>query len=81
MMKKSYEKKKKYKILHNRSECIGCGACVEIAPETWKIDSDGLAKSKKNRISEKELEKNISAAKSCPKHIISIVDEKGKKII
>lgn len=28
---------------HNRSACIGCAACMELAPAYWKIDDDGLA--------------------------------------
>ena len=28
-------------ISHKRAECIGCNACVEIAPSYWKMDTDG----------------------------------------
>ena len=31
------------KIQHKRPECIGCGLCVEQAPQYWKMSSDGLA--------------------------------------
>ena len=28
------------KIIHNRKECIGCGACSIICPKFWKMDQD-----------------------------------------
>ncbi|MFH1592078.1 MAG: ferredoxin [Candidatus Woesearchaeota archaeon] len=71
----------KYKIKYDRSKCIGAANCVQIAPDTWELDPDGLAKAKKTGIEEKELQKNIKAAKSCPTHAIEIYDEKGKKLV
>ncbi len=70
-----------YKIKYTRSKCIGAANCVSIAPDTWELDSDGLAKAKKTKITDKELQKNIKAAKTCPTHAIEIFDAKGKKIV
>jgi len=69
------------KIKYERSKCIGAANCVQIAPDTWELDSDGIAKLKKPNISEAELQKNIKAAKSCPTHAIEIFDKKGKKLV
>ncbi len=71
----------KYTIKYTRTKCIGAGNCVQIAPETWELDSDGLAKLKIKEFSDAELDKNVKAAKSCPSHAIEIYDEKGKKIV
>jgi ferredoxin len=71
----------KYTIKYERSKCIGAANCVEIAPETWELDSDGLAKAKKTTLNDSELQKNIKAAKSCPTHAIQIVDEEGKTLV
>ncbi len=71
----------KYKIKYDRSKCIGAGSCVEFAPGTWVLDKEGLAKQKKRTITDKELSKNVKAAKSCPTKAIEIFDEKGKKIV
>ena len=30
-------------ISHKKFECIGCDACVDIAPNYWFMDEDGLA--------------------------------------
>jgi ferredoxin len=29
-----------FKISQKNDECIGCGACVAIAPEDWKMNGD-----------------------------------------
>jgi len=30
-------------IYHKESECIGCNSCVEIAPQLFQMDEDGIA--------------------------------------
>ncbi len=72
---------KKYTIKYDRSRCIGAASCVKFAPETWKLDDEGLAVQLKKEITEAELAKNVKAAKSCPAHAIEIFDETGKKIV
>lgn len=72
---------KKYTIKYNKAKCISATSCIQIAPETWELDEDGIAKPKKLTITEEELEKNIEAAKSCPTHAIEIFDENDKKIV
>ena len=32
---------KKYRLQHDRENCIGCGACAVIAPEFWEMNDDG----------------------------------------
>lgn len=71
----------KYKIKYDRTKCIGAANCVKFAPETWELDNEGLAKQKKFEITEKELEKNVKATKSCPTHAIEIFDDAGNKIV
>ena len=71
----------KYTIKYSREKCIGAGSCAEIAPDTWKIDDEGLAVQKKKEFTEKDEAVNIKAAKSCPAHAIEIYDEKGKQIV
>ena len=71
-----------HKITHYREKCIGCNACVELAPDRWRISKkDGRctlvgAKEKKGiyhvDIHEFELEDNTRAAISCPVNIIQI---------
>ena len=72
---------KTYKIKYNRKLCTGVGSCAKIAPETWRIDKEGLAVKKKSSFGEKEYSKNVKAAKSCPQSAIEIYDDKGKQIV
>lgn len=70
------------KILHYRDRCIGCNACVEIAPQTWRISrKDGKAVLlgsvvKKNvhmvDIHEEDLDANIRACEACPVKVIRL---------
>jgi len=70
------------RILFQRGKCIGCNACVEAAPERWRVSTrDGrcnLVGSTEKRgihqvsIHEVELEANLIAAKNCPVKIIRV---------
>lgn len=69
-----------YTIKYNRGLCIGAASCVAACPENYSLDNENKAVVKNKTISENELPKNITAAKSCPTLAIEIYDEKGKKI-
>lgn len=74
------------KIVHHRQKCIGCNACVEVAPYRWRISKkDGKSvliegKEKKGiynaNVSDDEMEENLIASQNCPVNIIRI--EKSK---
>jgi ferredoxin len=72
---------KKYTIKYYREKCIGAASCVKLAPDVWQLDDEGLAKPLKTDFDEKDLNKNVKAAKSCPAHAIEIYDDQGKKIV
>ncbi|MBT4385162.1 ferredoxin [Candidatus Peregrinibacteria bacterium] len=71
------------KIIHSRGGCIGCNACVAIAPQCWMMDeSDGKSRLiggvlKKDvyvgEIFECDKEANERAAEACPVSIIKVV--------
>jgi len=68
------------RIIYYRNKCIGCNACVEAAPDRWRVSKkDGRctligADEKKGiyrvLISEDEYDKNVMAAANCPQKII-----------
>jgi len=75
--------KKKYKLEHDRPNCIGCGACVAVAPDHWEMHDDGKSdiikcKSRKEDgwqekdIEEKDFKENMEAAESCPVNVIHL---------
>jgi len=87
----------KYKLEHDRPNCIGCSACAAVSPEFWTMDenTDGKSDIKKDKgtikredgweeaeIDDKDYNQNKEAADSCPVNVIHITEkETGKKII
>lgn len=73
-----------YKVIQEREECIGCGACAQMCPKYWFIDSDGKASlkgakkvgSNQERTFTTDLECNKEAANVCPVEIIKIKELK-----
>ena len=59
----------KFKIVHNRDLCIGCGRCAQLC-ENWEMKDDGKAAPKKTEI--KESGCNQEAADNCPVSCISV---------
>jgi len=72
----------KHKVIHERKDCIACGACAAIAPEFWFMDEDGLASLKDAKpvgenfelviTSEEDKATNQEAADVCPVQIIKV---------
>lgn len=60
-----------HKIIIDKKDCIGCGACVSVC-KNFFMDKDGKASVKKSEITDKELELNRGAEKICPVKVISI---------
>ncbi|MCB0804010.1 MAG: ferredoxin [Flavobacteriales bacterium] len=73
-----------FQILFHRKKCIGCNACVESAPERWRVSKkDGRCnlidgKEKKGiykvMLSFDEYEQNLEAANNCPVKVIQLTE-------
>ena len=71
-----------FQIVFHRSKCIGCNACVEAAPERWRVSrKDGRCnlidgKEKKGiyraQVSIDEYDQNLQAANNCPAKVIRL---------
>ena len=71
------------RILYYRAKCIGCGGCVEAAPEHWYLSrKDGKCTlihgtEKKGifqrTLPEEEKEAMTRAANNCPLNIIKLI--------
>lgn len=72
----------KYRIDHDRPNCIGCAACAAVSPDFWEMKDDGKSsiigcKEKDDEweeleIDEKDFEENKEAAESCPVNVIHL---------
>ncbi len=76
------------RIVHFREKCIGCNACVELAPDRWKmsrkdgksilVDADERNGIYTALVGDDELKKNLTAARTCPTNIIKVEKVKRK---
>lgn len=70
------------RVIHYRNKCIGCFACVAVAPSTWRMSKkDGKSVllgsvEKKGAwsvlIEEDEWKENTTAEKMCPARVIQV---------
>jgi ferredoxin len=65
----------KYRIWHNRPECIACGACAAVTENFYMDEVDTLASVKNDVIDEADKELNEEAAMVCPVNIIHVAPE------
>ena len=75
-----------HQLIHNKKDCISCGACAAIAPEFWYLDETGLAHVTDSHAVNDHWEKEIltdedkvlheDAAASCPVNIIKVEKKK-----
>ena len=59
----------KFKIVHNKDVCIGCGACASICPSNWEMKGD---KAHPKDIELDEMGCNQEAADVCPVQCIKV---------
>ncbi|MEK6958747.1 MAG: ferredoxin [archaeon] len=67
-----------FKIIQKHEDCIGCGACVAIAPVDWKMDGDKatlIGSKKEGGLLVKivnEVGSNKDAESACPVRCIKV---------
>lgn len=76
----------KYKVIHERDKCVGCGACVSICPRLWRMGEDGLAELKngereggKFKLEIETLSCAKNSAEVCPVNCIHIIDMESEE--
>ena len=62
------------KVVVNRDNCIGCGACEALYPEVFQIDDEGLSKVICDDFSNIDKDKVTEAVESCPTSAIEKKD-------
>lgn len=56
------------KVILNEDRCIGCGACMSVAPDNFTFNDEGRAEIINNTLSEEAIE----ASEMCPVNAITI---------
>ncbi|MGQ4913757.1 MAG: ferredoxin [Candidatus Asgardarchaeia archaeon] len=69
----------KYKIVHDREECVGDGICATLCPDNWEMAEDGFADPLTVELD--DLGCNMDAAENCPTQCIHIIDTSTNKCI
>ena len=69
----------KYKIMVDRSLCIGAATCVAVAPKAFELDNEAKAIILPTN-TEEEDQTILDAAKSCRVAAIILTDETGKQV-
>ena len=63
------------KVVVNRDNCIGCGACEAICPEVFNLDDDGLSTVICDNFKDIDESSISEAIESCPTNAISKENE------
>lgn len=63
-----------YRIMIDRALCSGFGSCVELAPEIFELDGEGLASV---RVGTSDDDAVLDAAAQCPMVAISVLEERA----
>ena len=63
-----------YRITIDRSLCSGFGACAELAPEIFELDTGGLVSLRVGESADPAVQK---AAFECPMGAITVVEEQA----
>ena len=63
------------RVIVDESRCIGCGACVGIAPDTFDFNDDGLSQVVNPSVTDDAR----SAVDACPVEAISIEDDTNEE--
>jgi ferredoxin len=64
----------------DRLLCVGFGDCIEVAPEAFEFDHEGIVILKPGA-SQVEKERLIVACERCPVDALSVWDENGVQIV
>jgi len=64
----------------DRLLCVGFGDCIEVAPEAFEFDDDGIATFKEDA-DEVARERLLQACERCPVDALLVFDAGGRQVI
>lgn len=53
-------------------DCIGCGMCIDICPEVFEYNDDGLSRAKSEEVSDSLKDSISEAQETCPVDAIEV---------
>jgi ferredoxin len=62
----------------DRSMCMGSAMCVDIAPEAFELDDEGLSHATGSGTQDEAQLRE--AAETCPAQAIELMDDDGKRV-
>lgn len=62
------------KVVVNRDNCIGCGACESIEPSVFQLDDEGISAVMQDALKDADPENIEEAINSCPTSAIEKQD-------
>lgn len=67
------------RIRIDRTLCVGFGDCIDVAPEAFALDAEGIAVFRQaERVDRERL---LSACDECPVDAISVWDERDVQVV
>lgn len=54
--------------------CISCGLCVDLCPEVFSFNEDGVSEAIEGEIPEEALERAVESRDGCPVDVIDIFE-------
>jgi ferredoxin len=67
------------RIVIDRTLCVGFGDCVDVAPEAFALDDDGIAVFVTPASVDRE--RLLRACASCPVDALCVYDERGEQLV
>ena len=64
----------------DRLLCVGFGDCIEVAPELFFFDDDGIA-AFRDPLPEIERDRLITSCDICPVDALTVLDQAGEQIV
>jgi ferredoxin len=61
----------------DRDLCVGFGDCIDVAPDVFELDAEGVAVVKEGASEQVEHDRLLEACRSCPVDALTAHDEDG----
>lgn len=68
------------KIRIDRLLCVGFGDCIDVAPDVFVLDEDGIATFTAHADGD-DRDRLIRACQACPVDALSVFDEDGNQLV